>query len=794
MMRAATVGPTQDSKLPAPARALTEGNNRRKTVFEEERITVENLIRFPQFENLMSLRKKQSQANRELVERINLTSNHDVRAQDNPIFAKYKEYSSEAKDTISKIVRSLRKGIPAEMRGAIKESTGFTRDLQWPSDEDLSTDPNNISEKAINLLGMLSMLGILTYRYIKNVPIADMEVWVKLVKNDKFYRYVKQQFHLLATWIQAEKMGVARKLDFEELSTLEEKPQSTENINTGLDTSRISNAAQPRKDTNSTQSRKESEEGEQYQITDVDSEGSTPPGKLSRNQRRKKRQKERRMAQQFSKPLFTTMEDSPVAEKPSLRHNKEKGKVRQGKGETHQDYSPHRNVNIQMNRLRPDIRLSYANVKRPQGIFVNELEEDLEWNTSEEEESEESEEEMNSMKSFSSFSTKKEKRSRASERQAAQLIIEYPNTPEYYFYGGNKKKAKEWLQRMTIFLKKVQPKDPVRVVRDYIKGGAKDWLHIVYQTYRQPTWTQFVQAFKARYTGVKQTSTSKFYSLTQNRLSFYEFLLKLLRYKDESGLELSDQDLVKRLIQGANSKQEALEFVKDKKSIQDILDGCQWQHNLLLELEEEYPAKEPTSEKKRPFKTHNVSFLEDYQKEEEEETVTEIPTKVEVPTMAPVNTESIVEQLKSYIDKQVFMINKKDSAGNSNNEQRMIERYYPQPQHIGAPTVPVPYQYIPMAPVSLPGMEPTSQASEANPNVNNLAEMTCDCCGMKGHTKKFCHSRCRLCDKSHKKPSDLCEAATWLGKHKKDMQTMFGNDLPDWFEPMMENLNFQSHQ
>ena len=386
-----------------------------------------------------------------------------------------------------------------------------------------------------------------------------------------------------------------------------------------------------------------------------------------------------------------------------------------------------------------------------------------------------------------------EKKKRDIERHAAQLIIEYPNTPEYYFYGGNKKKAKEWLQRMTVFLKKVQPRDPVKVVRDYIKGGAKDWLHIVYQTHKQPTWAQFVQAFKARYTGVKQTSTAKFYSLTQNRLSFYEFLLKLLRYKDESGLKLSDHDLVKRLIQGANNKQEALEFVKDKKSIQDILDGCQWQHNLLLELEEEYPAKEPVNEKKRPFKTHNVS-LEDYQKEEEEETVTEIPTQVEVPTLAPVNTESIVEQLKDYIDKQVFMINKKDNTGNSSNEQRMIERYYPQPQHIGTPTVPVPYQYIPMAPVQLPGMESTSQTNENNPNVNNLAEMTCDCCGMKGHTRKFCHSRCRLCDKSHKKPSDLCEAATWLGKHKKDMQTMFGNDLPDWFEPMMENLNFQSHQ
>ena len=124
----------------------------------------------------------------------------------------------------------------------------------------------------------------------------------------------------------------------------------------------------------------------------------------------------------------------------------------------------------------------------------------------------------------------------------------------------------------------------------------------------------------------------------------------------------------------------------------------------------------------------------------------------------------------------------------------MVERYSPQCQHTGAPAMPVPYQYIPVTPVQLPNMEVNSQTQEDYPNANNLAEMTCDCCGMKGHTKKFCHSRCRMCDKSHKKPSDLCEAAVWLKKHKKDMQTMFGNDLPDWFEPMMENLNLQSHQ
>ena len=792
-MRAATVGPMQDSKPPAPARAQTEGGNKEKTGNNEERITVEDLPKYPKFENLMGLRKRQNRANRELVERINLKCGHDIRAQENPLFAKYKEYSQEVLEIISKIVRSLRKCIPAEMRGAIKEPLGCPKDLQWPSDEELTTDPGNLSEKTINLLGMLSMLGILTYRYVKNVPIADMDIWIKLIRNDKFYRYVKHQFYTLTIWIQDEKTGVARRLNFEESMSSEEKPPTIGNTSITSEFNPERGPGQPKIGVKSLQSRKDSEEEEQYQITDIDSDESTPPAKLSRRQKRRKKQKERRMAKQFSKMLSTVMEDSPEPEKPSRRSTKSHREMGNPKQTDEESYSNLGNPPFQMNRLRPDMRLSYANVRKPQGIFVDELERDLEWNTSEEDISEE-EEDRDSMGSFSSFSTKKEKKKRDIERHAAQLIIEYPNTPEYYFYGGNKKKAKEWLQRMTVFLKKVQPRDPVKVVRDYIKGGAKDWLHIVYQTHKQPTWAQFVQAFKARYTGVKQTSTAKFYSLTQNRLSFYEFLLKLLRYKDESGLKLSDHDLVKRLIQGANNKQEALEFVKDKKSIQDILDGCQWQHNLLLELEEEYPAKEPVNEKKRPFKTHNVSFLEDYQKEEEEETVTEIPTQVEVPTLAPVNTESIVEQLKGYIDKQVFMINKKDNTGNSSNEQRMIERYYPQPQHMGTPTVPVPYQYIPMAPVQLPGMEPASQTNETNPNVNNLAEMTCDCCGMKGHTRKFCHSRCRLCDKSHKKPSDLCEAATWLGKHKKDMQTMFGNDLPDWFEPMMENLNFQSHQ
>ena len=378
-------------------------------------------------------------------------------------------------------------------------------------------------------------------------------------------------------------------------------------------------------------------------------------------------------------------------------------------------------------------RLSYSNSNRPKGIFLHEFEDvvsDSYTSPSSSSSSSSSDDDPLAPGKCISMgrrrkSKKVKKRKKRREKARAQLFVSMPTSNDHYFYRGTPKEAKLWLSKVSLFIQQTQPDDPVKVVRHYLRGDAKDWLHRLSCSYNgKPTWSQFVKAFKAHYTGISVPSASKFYATKQKKNTLYEYLLKLLRHKEESGMVINDYEVIKVFVKGANNKQEALSTVRGKGSIQDILDSCQWEHNLALELgiesDEEAITAKPMNQKGG---RNHVHFTE-----------SNVPENEKAPN------EVLFNQVKEMVESLVI----KD--------------------------------------------EP-----EVNAIKGKFTETICHCCGEKGHTKLYCYSRCKLCDKSHKKPEDLCEVAQWLSDNKSSLITMFGTDLPEWFDTMVKNLNMEGH-
>ena len=428
-----------------------------------------------------------------------------------------------------------------------------------------------------------------------------------------------------------------------------------------------------------------------------------------------------------------------------------------------------------------EYRLSYVNNNKPSGAFLDEF--------------------ANAMMNENHAPGRQNYSAQVAQtvpRAQATIVVSVPKIEDNTWKGGSVKDAKTWLKTMSEHIRMTQPANPTKFIQHYLGGAAKDWFHVVEISISgRLTWKKFVTAFKIQYTGATENPVSKFYNTKQGSLTLYEYLLRLIRLKDESGLQISDVDLIKQYILNTNPKdrQTALRAVYDKHSVQEVLRAFQAKNAIALE------AGLQTNER-----GHSVNFGELLDKDEE----TEVATQVNIPTFAPVpTTENLFSQLKTYVDQQIFTMQQQHEKVEINKPIHSCCANINTGMHAANATMQGNYGFPPNIPgfqwtlqpsngnnvtTTPPQVEEPSQEYATNATSSGKEEMICSVCGLTGHTKLYCYSRCRLCDQSHKKPGDLCEAAKWLANNKKNLVSMFGNDLPEWFDTMMKNLNMEGHQ
>ena len=318
------------------------------------------------------------------------------------------------------------------------------------------------------LLYCLHKIGVLTSRYFNNMPVKDMNSWILLGENAKeehgWPSILDKLMHMLLAWKGGFKKGVGETL----LSNTARKLEYMDD-----------------EDTNN------------YPMTPI--VDSPIEEKLPTIQFGQSPQQEEAMSSM----------QTPARHKKK-RHQKKKSKVRDQVEVQSSSSASSSNIKPKKSmaaRVSKADRLSYFNSSEPTGIFLDEFQEvqdpgdgDGSSSSSSDSDSSNGRGKLNGIWKMPTHKGRTKKKKKSRRTAITTMTMQMPTSEEFFFSGGSKATARKWLKKISVFIKYSQVEEPVRFVKQYFGGSAKDWLHTVFRSYNEdPTWHEFVNAFKMHY-------------------------------------------------------------------------------------------------------------------------------------------------------------------------------------------------------------------------------------------------------------------------------------------------------